>query len=69
MRGFAEGTIYGHLFKAGVLDPEDYITEEEMSMAKEIYFHKEEYDSPSEEISKFLDDTGKAAFYYLLRNT
>ena len=66
MRGFAESTIYGHLFTARILNPWDYITQDEYNRAVYTY-DCGEYELPSQELDRFLSVAGKAAFYHLRR--
>ncbi len=66
-RGLAESTVYGHLFKAGALDPWDYITKGQFNKAMGIYDAGYEY--PSQELDKFLSVAAKAAFYEIRRNS
>lgn len=65
-RGLAVSTVFGHLFKAGALDPWDYITQKELNKAMDIY--DSGYDYPSQELDKFLSVAAKAAFYEIRRN-
>ena len=65
-RGLEESTIYGHLFKTGTLNPWSYITEAQYLKAQGIY--DAGYESPSQELDKFLNVAGKAAFYAIRRN-
>ena len=63
LRGLTAGTIYKHLFTAGILDPWDYITQKQMGNA--MYIYELGDDSPSEQLDTFLNPPAKSAFYFL----
>lgn len=63
LRGLKADTIYTHLFTAGILDPWDYITQEQMRDA--LLISELVDDSPFEHLDAFFDLPAKSAFYFL----
>ena len=63
-RGFAESTIYKHLFKGGVLNPHEFISELELNRIQ--YLREINAEDREQEIERILSSTAKkSAFYYL----
>ena len=64
VRQLAIGTIYSHLFSIGLLSPDNFINEEKYDRACKIY-ESGRFDNPSLHLDYFLDDAGKAAFFFI----